>query len=145
MIFTEGTVLGPQNVFGHFNHAAYVPIKNCLNIIKSWKNQGARILYFTSRKNENKVQGVKKLLIKHQFPGECLYYRDKGQSYADIVEQVVPNILIEDDCRSIGGKWQMCITYVKPQVRNGINSIVVKEFAGIDHLPQSISNLLKNI
>jgi hypothetical protein len=24
MIFTEGTVLGPQNVFGHFNHAAYV-------------------------------------------------------------------------------------------------------------------------
>lgn len=26
LIFTEGTIIGPKNLFQHFNYAAYVPI-----------------------------------------------------------------------------------------------------------------------
>ena len=33
MIFAEGTILGPSNIFQYFNHASYVPIKNSVNVI----------------------------------------------------------------------------------------------------------------
>lgn len=70
-----------------------------------------------------------------------MYYRSENEKYKDIIEEVEPNILIEDNCRSIGGKWQMCITYVKPEVKEKIKSIVVNEFAGIDELPLLLSEL----
>lgn len=143
MIFTEGTILGPKNIFHQFNHASYIPIKNSVNIIRSWEEQGAEIMYFTSRKKLKEVLEIKDILIKNNFPGRYLHYRDKEQKYKDIVELVKPNILIEDNCKSIGGKWQMCITYVKPEVKENIKSIVVPEFAGIDALPLLLSDLLK--
>jgi hypothetical protein len=71
--------------------------------------------------------------------GSDLYYRSKGERYKDIVENLQPNVIFEDDCKSIGGAWQMCITRVDPQIKKKIVSIVVKEFAGIDDLPQNIS------
>ncbi|MGE5627555.1 MAG: hypothetical protein ACM3X7_05480 [Solirubrobacterales bacterium] len=142
MIFTEGTILGPDSIFHHFKHASYVPIKNSVNKIKSWEEQGAEIIYFTSRKRKMDVENISGILLKYNFPKGQLYYRDKGQKYNDIIEMVKPDILIEDDCKSIGGKWQMCITYVKPEVKEKIKSVVVKEFKGIDHLPRLISDLL---
>lgn len=33
--------------------------------------------------------------------------RDKGEQYSGIVEKLRPDILIEDDCRSIGGTEKM--------------------------------------
>lgn len=143
MIFTEGTILGPRNLFQQFNHASYVPIKNSVNIIKSWEQQGAEIMYLTSRKKAKHVQEIKEILLINHFSGQYLYYREKGQKYKDIVELAIPDILIEDDCRSIGGKWQISITYVKPEVKNKVKSIIVKEFKGIDYLPTLLSELLK--
>jgi len=58
------------------------------------------------------------------------------------VETLKPDILIEDDCKSIGGAWQMCITIVKPDIKKNILSIAVPEFRGIDHLPLNIEKLL---
>ena len=55
----------------------------------------------------------------------------------------MPDVLIEDDCESIGGKDEMTITHVKPDLKKKIKSIVVKEFSGLDHLPDKISALLK--
>mgnify|MGYP001016921761 CR=1 FL=1 len=141
MIFTEGTILGPDSLINHFSHASYVPINNSVNKIKSWEEQGAEIMYFTSRKRSRDVENIREILLKYNFPKGQLYYRQIGVKYSYIIEMVKPDILIEDDCRSIGGKWQMCITYVKPEVKAKIKSIVVKEFKGIDHLPRLISDL----
>ena len=74
------------------------------------------------------------LLKKHNFRGLYLAAREPGESYADIIEALRPDVLIEDDCKSIGGAWQMCITKVKPEIRKNIKSIVVPEFDGIDNL-----------
>ena len=141
MIFTEGTVLGPKNMFQHFNHKIYIPIGNCISKIKSWEEQGAQILYFTSRKKVKQVNEIREILKKFNFPGERLYYREEKEKYKDIIEFVVPDILIEDDCQSIGGKWQMCITYVNEEVKSKVNSIVLKEFEGIDNLPLLLSDI----
>ena len=133
MIFVEGTLLKPKSWFSLHNHTKYIPIGDCVNIIKDWQNQGAEVLYCTSIRGK-KAEGIAKLLKEFGFVGSKLLYREKKQRYKDIVEIVRPDFLIEDDCKSIGGKWQMCITYVSDDIRNTITSIVVKEFKGIDHL-----------
>lgn len=142
MIFTEGTVLKPPSVFQHFNHESYLPIGNAASLISAWEAQGAEINYLTSRKRPKQIKQTKKILLSYNFPGKYLYYRDKGQKYKDLVELVYPDILIEDDCRSIGGSWQWSITYVKPEIRNNIKSIITREFKGIDELPSELEKLL---
>ncbi len=141
MIFTEGTVLGHRNMFHLFNYTSYIPIGNCLDKIQTWERQGAEIIYFTSRRTEKQISAIASVLKKYNFPGTRLYYREANQKYKDIVELVTPDVLIEDDCKCIGGQWQMCITYVNPEIKRRIKSIVVKEFKGIDHLPELITDL----
>ena len=56
----------------------------------------------------------------------------KGEQYSEIVEQLKPDILIEDDCKSIGGQKEWCITNVKDELKVKIKSVIVPEFEGID-------------
>lgn len=138
MIFVEGTLLKPKSWFNLYDHKSYLPIGNCVEIVKEWQRQGANIIYCTSRKGEQ-AKDIAILLKKYGFAGAELYYRSKGEEYKDIIERIQPNVLIEDDCKSIGGAWQMCITKVVPQIKEKIVSIVVGEFKGIDDLPRNIS------
>ncbi len=50
--------------------------------------------------------------------------------------------LIEDDCESIGGEKEMTFFHLKPESKSKIKSIVVREFKGIDHLPENLSDLI---
>ena len=141
MIFAEGTILKPKSWFSLYNHRTYIPIGNAVSIIEAWHQQDVEILYFTSRRGKQ-AKEIAQLLKEYGFAGSKLYFREKKQAYKDIVESVKPNILIEDDCRSIGGSWQMCISHIKPSMMEFIHSIVVKEFRGIDQLPPSIQDLM---
>ena len=60
--------------------------------------------------------------------------REKGEQYNEIVERIRPNILIEDDCKSIGGQKEWCITNVRKELKEEILSIIVPEFKGIDDI-----------
>jgi hypothetical protein len=141
LIFTEGTVLGFEHWWGYFNVAAYVPIGSSATKIRGWVRQGTRVSYLTSRKRPAGAARVREILREGQFSGDHLYYRGPGEKYHDIAEQVIPDILIEDDCRSIGGRWQMAITHVDETVKRRIRSVVVHEFTGIDHLPDDLGTL----
>ena len=55
----------------------------------------------------------------------------------------MPDVIIEYDCESIGAKSQMTFTHLKPEMEKRIKLIAVKEFGGIDQLPDGIDNLLK--
>ena len=57
----------------------------------------------------------------------------------------MPDVLIEDDCESIGGTKEMTITHVNPKLKARITSIPVQEFGGIDHLPNDVSELTCNL
>lgn len=70
-----------------------------------------------------------------------LVSRESKERYQNLVEAIKPNILIEDDCKSIGGAWQMYITKVRPEIKEKIQAIIVPEFKGIDHLPTDIQQL----
>lgn len=135
MIFTEGTILKPKSFLGSFDHKSYIPIGDCAAKIDRWQSQGAEIVYCTSRRGRQAEQ-IARLLKRYGFGGTKLYYRERGQKYKDLVEQIKPQVLIEDDCKSIGGKWQMCITDVTPLLKGQIISVVVPEFKGIDALAE---------
>jgi hypothetical protein len=121
--------------------ATYVPVGNAVMKLKTWKAQGASILYLTSRTKKNEVRSIKDVLQRYDFPDGRLLYRRKGRQYKDVAETVSPDILIEDDCESIGGMNEMTFTHIKPEIRAKIKSITVKEFGGIDHLPDKAEEL----
>lgn len=159
LVFTEGTILMHINANGHSReeiveqvkiedssireYSSYVPIGNCVKKLQTWKNQGATIIYLTSRRTPKEVEAIKNVIKKYNFPDSGLLFRQSGEEYKDIAERILPDILIEDDCESIGGEKEMVYPHVKQELRTKIKSIIVKEFGGIEHLPDNISDLLK--
>lgn len=123
------------------DYISYVPVGNAVEKLKSWQAQGAEILYLSSHETAEEVEKDKLVLEKYKFPNGHVFYRQNGESYKDIAEKITPDILIEDDCESIGGAKEMTITSVRPEIKKMIKSVVVKEFSGIDHLPDSIKDL----
>jgi len=140
MVFVEGTIIKPKSWLALYNHNAYIPIGNAVKIIESWQQQGVNIVFCTSRK-KRQADDIAILLKRFGFTGNFLATREDKESYKDIVETLQPDILIEDNCKSIGGTWQMCITKVKPEIKEKILSIIVTEFSGIDNLPTDIEGL----
>src|SRR5712692_2587983 len=63
------------------------------------------------------------------------------EQYSDVAERLLPDIIVEDDCASIGGEKEMTYPRIRPSLKTRIKSIVVREGLGIDHLPDEIENL----
>jgi hypothetical protein len=120
-----------------------IPIGNAVRKIGAWQNQGAVILYLTSRRTPEEVQIIRNVLKEHGFPKGKLLYRRFGEEYKDVAERVLPDIIVEDDCESIGGEEEMTYPHINPSVKARIKSIVVKESRGIDQLPDDLSSLSK--
>ena len=149
MIFTEGTIIMHKNGLGFTqeevvrqviekepsvkSYDEYVPIGRASQKLKQWKDRGAEIVYITSRKGVE-VEQVQEVLRRHDFPSGLLEYRKDGKEYKDVAMRVMPDILIEDDCESIGGTFEMIYPNIRSELRFKIKSIVVKEFEGIDRL-----------
>lgn len=158
MVFLEGTVTMHKTGIGHTREeiveqarhkivvpgyfADFIPIGGAVKKIVSWKNQGAEILYLTSRRKADQIEDVKQGLKKHDFPDGQFLFRQEDEEYKDVAERIVPDVLIEDDCESLGGIDELTITHVKPEIKRKIKSIIVPEFGGIDHLPDKISALM---
>jgi hypothetical protein len=158
LIFTEGTLIMHSSAKGLsredivkqvksgtdssiYNWRAYIPIGNAAEKLQKWNSQGAKISYLTSRVSHEEIEDITSVLKKHDFPEGQLLFRQKGEAYKDVAEKVLPDVLIEDDCESIGGIREMTITNIKPDLKKKIKSIVMKEFEGIDHLPDELRNL----
>lgn len=142
MVFLHGTATKPAkwDITGQsFSH--YVPTGNSVAKLKNWVSQGAQICYLTSHEKAVGVEVDKKVLAKYGFPVGEIYYRQNGEAYKDVAERVMPDILIEDDCESIGGEAEMTYPHIRKDLQSKIKSIVVKEFQGIDHLPDALTEL----
>jgi hypothetical protein len=127
-----------------YDFASYVPLDNTVRKLQAWQQQGAEIIYLSSHKRLGDVDIDKAVLQNHAFPEGQVFFRQSGEQYHDIAEKILPDILIEDDCESIGGEKEMTYPMIKPDLKAKTKSIVVKEFGGLDHLPDDISELKSN-
>lgn len=161
LIFTEGTAImhasalhatreervrqSANETEGIDNFVAYIPNGNVVRKLKSWKNQGAQIYYLTSRRTPKEVEDIRFVLRSFYFPDpQNVFFRKEEQDYKDVAHELMPDILIEDDCESIGGEAEMTYPHMDPERKLKVRSIVVKEFEGIDLLPDDL-RLLQSI
>ena len=142
MIFLHGTATkqAKWDLTGQV-FSKYQPTGNAVAKIKTWVEQEAQICYLTSHQKANMIPVDQKVLDKFGFPKGEIFYRQNGEAYKDVAERVMPDILIEDDCASIGGEAEMTYPNLREDLKPKIKSIVVKEFQGIDHLPDSLAEL----
>jgi lincosamide nucleotidyltransferase A/C/D/E len=128
-----------------YDFTSYIPVGGAVEKLKQWKEQGAVIYYLTSRRIKIEIENIKNVLDKYHFPDfKNIVYRQKGEDYKDVAEKLMPDVLIEDDCESIGGEVEMTYPHINPQKKQLIKSIVVREFSGIDQLPDRLTSLLEN-
>ncbi len=123
-------------------YSEYIPVDKSNEKIEKWHLHGAEIVYLSSNRNEKEVENDYVALNNYNFPVGKIYYRHGSESYSDVVEKVMPDILIEDDCESIGGESEMTYLHINPEKKTKIKSIIVKEFSGIDHLSDDINKLV---
>ena len=133
-------VLDGDQSLHHFE--SYVPVGNVVQKLQAWARQGAAIAYLSSHKKIEDIEKDKLVLHNYGFPDGQVYFRRPGEQYSDVAERALPDLLIEDDCESIGGEKEMTYPHLKPEPKVKIKSIIVKEFGGIDHLPEDISVLV---
>lgn len=149
MVFTEGTIFTHSDWIGltreqtirriqdgeRPDYAGTVPIGNAAAKIRAWSAAGAQIVYLTSRRSSEEVEQTRQILRHYGFPSGEVLFRLEGEDYGDAAERAMPDLLIEDDCESIGGEIEMTYPHIRPEHQARIASIVLKEFGGIDHLP----------
>lgn len=119
----------------------YVPIGDSPRKLQGWEKQGAEILYLTSRTVKSEIAAIQLVLEKYGFPKGVLCFRRQGERYKDVAERILPAVLIEDNCESIGGEVEMTYPHIRPKQQKRMKSVVVKEFEGIDHLPEKLATL----
>lgn len=141
----EGNISPPSTIQGSvYDFNSYIPINNAVSKITYWKKQGAKICYLTSRRIKEEINQIRRVLSKCNFPDhKHLYFRRQGEDYKNVAERLIPDILIEDNCESIGGEDEMVSVHINPEIKKIIKVIIVEEFGGIDHLANDISELIK--
>ncbi|MGH3080359.1 MAG: hypothetical protein ACRDNH_04395 [Gaiellaceae bacterium] len=123
------------------DYAAYVPVDGVVAKLQRWREQDAQIDYLSSHRNPADVAKDAFVLEKHGFPPGRVLAREPGESYGDVAGREMPDVLIEDDCESINGAGEITYPQIRRDLRARIKSIIVPEFGGIDHLPDSLDAL----
>lgn len=132
-----------RNESSVLDYASYVPVGKAVSKLRRWKEQDAEILYLSSHEKAGDVNKDRLVLKRYGFPEGQALFRSHGEGYGDIAKGIMPDVIVEDDCESIGGKGEMVFPNIKPKFHDRIKSIVVREFEGIDHLPDSVQELLE--
>ena len=133
MIFIEGTTFYTRPFLFLFTKYGYKPIGNAVQSVNVLYDKGHEI-YLCSYVRKLRYNFIKSVVDFYGMRYTEILCRDKGETYSEIVERLKPNVLIEDDCKSIGGLKACCITDVKKEIKKDIQSIIVPEFAGIDNI-----------
>ena len=131
MIFIEGTTFYTKFPMFLFSKYGYKPIGRAIEIVNGWQKQGYEI-YLCSYVCKRRYKYIKRIIDFYGMKYTEILCREKGEQYREIVERIKPDILIEDDCKSIGGQKEWCITNVREEFKERIHSIIVPEFKGID-------------
>jgi hypothetical protein len=119
----------------------YVPIGNAVAKVQCWRDAGASIAYLSSHRRLEDVARDEAVLRRHRFPPGDVFYRGHGENYGRVAGRADPDVIVEDDCESIGGAVEQTALQLPRNLRERVRFVVVPEFGGIDHLPDDPSEL----
>jgi hypothetical protein len=137
LVFTEGTIVDDRNP-----DLEWTLFGDAARKLSAWRDHGATIAYLSSKRNPENIEKVKRALKKGGAPGGVLYFRRGQEDYGMAAELFQPDVIVEDDCRSIGGAEKTTFASIRSDLRGRVKSVVVPEFGGIDHLPDDPAQLV---
>jgi hypothetical protein len=120
--------------------AAYVPAEGVVEKLACWSAQGAEIVYLSSHRRPENVAADAEVVARHRFPAGRILAREPDESYGQVVARELPDVLIEDDCESIGAE-EIAHPQVPMPVRSRVGSVIVPEMGGLAHLPDALDAL----
>ena len=123
------------------DYATYIATEDTRERLQGWSEQGAEISYLSYHRDAAEVATSAKALETQGFPAGVVLSRGKGESYDDVVQRVVPDILIEDDCRSTGSH-DIAYHQLGPKLRQRVTSVIVPQFGGLGELPADVRTLV---
>jgi hypothetical protein len=110
---------------------SYVPTEAAVAKVRAWQRGGADVCYLSSRRGAADAPVDRDVLDRHGFPAGPVFFREPGESYADVARRAGADVVVEDDCESIGGSTEM----TAPGLGDAVRCFVVPEFGGLAHLP----------
>ena len=125
------------------DHASYVPTEGAVAKVSAWQRRGAEICYLSSHRTAAAAAIDKSVLASHGFPAGHLYFRAHGESYADVARRWSADVLIEDDCESIGGRANTAASELDRSPGRAVPCVVVPEFGGLAHLPDDPAEMVR--
>lgn len=136
LVFTEGTVVDDRERSGEWKMVGSAARK-----LRVWDEHGATIAYLSSKRKTESLEKVRKALRDGGAPKGELFFRRDNEHYGQAAERALPDIIVEDDCKSIGGVAEMTYPKLSPELKARVSSVVVPEWGGIDHLPNDPARL----
>jgi hypothetical protein len=121
--------------------ASYVPTEAAVEKVRAWHGHGAAIAYLSSHQDVAVVELDRAVLAAHGFPAGTVFSRDPGESYADVARRAGADVVVEDDCESIGGRSRTVAAGLAAAPGRAVTSVIVPEFGGLAHLPSEPAEL----
>jgi hypothetical protein len=122
--------------------ASYVPTPGTAGKLAAWQRHGAAIVYLSSHRRPDDIRTDESVIRRYGFPAGPVHGRHEGEGYGPMVERLGLDVLVEDDCESIGGTAQTCAAQLSPAGRQSVRCIVLPEFSGLAGLPDDPAELL---
>jgi hypothetical protein len=123
--------------------ASYVPTPGTAQKLAAWQRHGATIVYLSSHRHRDDIRADESVIGRYRFPAGPVHGREEGEDYGSLVERLGLDVLVEDDCQSIGGTAQTCAAELNPASRQSLRCVVLPEFHGLADLPDDPSELFK--
>ncbi len=123
--------------------ASYVPTPGTVQKLAKWSAREASFVYISSHRHREHLAADEQVLRRYEFPLGPVHGRAEEESYGQLVERLNPDILIEDDCESIGGTAQTVASQLSPAARRRIRCLVLPEFIGLGRLPDDLAELVR--
>jgi hypothetical protein len=121
--------------------ASYVPTEAAVEKVRAWHGHGAEIAYLSSHQDAADVELDRAVLTAHGFPAGTVLARGPGESYADVARRAGADVVVEDDCESIGGHSRTIAAGLAAAPGRAVTSVIVPEFGGLAHLPSEPAEL----
>lgn len=122
--------------------ASYLPTPGTAAKLAAWERHGAALVYLSSHRRPDDIRADESVIRRYGFPAGPVYGRHEGEDCGQLVERLGLDVLVEDDCASIGGAGQTCAAQLSCAGRQSVRCVVLPEFSGLADLPDSPAELL---
>jgi hypothetical protein len=122
--------------------ASYVPTPGTAAKLAAWARRGTTIVYLSSHRHRDGIRADESVIRRYGFPAGPVHGRQEGEDYGALVTRLALDLLVEDDCQSIGGATQTCAAQLSAAAAQSIRCVVLPEFLGLAGLPDDPAELL---